>query len=124
MSYRIAHWCIHVLDLEKSLAFYEKALGLHVDHSFGPDDGSWSNTYLKSDDGDFLVELTWNKGRTEPYANGGKDTHLAFETEDYEAAKKLHEEMGCICFDNTKMGLHFIQDPDGSWLEIVPSGKY
>ena len=29
--------------------------------------------------------------------------------------------MGCICFENTEMGIYFIKDPDGYWLEIVPS---
>ena len=72
------HWCIHVLDLEKSLEFYEKALGYTVHHTMGPEDGSWSNTYLVNDQTPFQIELTWNRGRTEPYENGGKDTHIAF----------------------------------------------
>ena len=37
----------------------------------------------------------------------------------YEAHKK-HEEMGCICFENHEMGIYFIEDPDGYWLEILP----
>ena len=43
--------------------------------------------------------------------------------EDYEAAHKLHEEMGCICYENPAMGIYFITDPDGYWLEIVPARK-
>ena len=39
----------------------------------------------------------------------------------FEAAHKLHEEMGCICMENPKMGIYFIMDPDGYWLEIVPT---
>ena len=114
------HWCIHVLDLEKSLEFYEKALGYTVHHTMGPDDGSWSNTYLVNDQTPFQIELTWNRGRTEPYENGGKDTHIAFTVPDFEAAHKLHEEMGCICFENHSMAIYFIEDPDGYWIEIVP----
>ena len=34
-----------------------------------------------------------------------------------------HEEMGCICFENPEMGIYFITDPDGYWLEIVPVRK-
>ena len=34
-----------------------------------------------------------------------------------------HEEMGCICFENPEMGICFITDPDGYWLEIIPSKK-
>ena len=114
------HWCIHVLDLEKSLEFYEKALGYTVHHTMGPDDGSWSNTYLVNDQTPFQIELTWNRGRTEPYENGGKDTHIAFTVPDFEAAHKLHEEMGCICFENPDMGIYFCEDPDHYWLEVLP----
>jgi catechol 2,3-dioxygenase-like lactoylglutathione lyase family enzyme len=45
---------------------------------------------------------------------------LAFSTRDYEAAHRLHKEMGCICYENPQMGIYFIEDPDGYWLEIVP----
>lgn len=124
MEAKIVHWCIHVLDLEASLAFYEKALGLTVQHVMGPEDGSWSNTYLGNATSPFQVELTWNRGRTEPYANGGRDTHICFTVPDFEAAKKLHEEMGVIVFDNERMGLYFIEDPDGSWIEILPESNW
>ncbi|MFR2649234.1 MAG: lactoylglutathione lyase, partial [Blautia coccoides] len=33
----------------------------------------------------------------------------------------LHEKMGCICFENHDMGIYFISDPDGYWLEVVPA---
>lgn len=121
MKAKIVHECIHVLDLDKSLAFYEKALGLKVIDRMGPDDGSWENVFIGNDESDFQMELTWNRGRTEPYNNGGRDTHLAFEVDDIEAFRAVHEEMDCICFVNEKMGLYFIEDPDGCWLEIVPA---
>ena len=47
----------------------------------------------------------------------------AFRTEDFEAAHALHEKMGCICYENPAMGIYFINDPDGYWLEIVPDRK-
>lgn len=121
MKAKMVHECIHVLDLEKSLEFYEKALGLVEQSSMGPEDGSWKNVYIGNEETDFQMELTWNNGRTEPYNNGGRDTHLAFEVDDMDAARALHEEMGCICFVNEKMGIYFIEDPDGCWLEIVPA---
>lgn len=121
MKAKMVHECIHVLDLDKSLAFYEKALGLKVIDRMGPDDGSWENVFIGNDESDFQMELTWNRGRTEPYNNGGRDTHLAFEVDDIEAFRAAHEEMDCICFVNEKMSLYFIEDPDGCWLEIVPA---
>ena len=76
---------------------------------------------MGSDASGFQLELTWNRGRTEPYDNGGRDSHLAFTVDDYEAARALHEEMGCICHVNEAMGLYFIEGPDGCWLEILPN---
>ena len=40
--------------------------------------------------------------------------------EDFEAARRLHGEMGCVCYENPDMGIYFIEDPDGYWLEVVP----
>ena len=39
------------------------------------------------------------------------------------AAHELHTQMNCICYENPKMGIYFIADPDGYWLEIVPTRK-
>lgn len=121
MDGKAIHRCLHVLDLEKSVAFYEKALGMTEIRRMGPEDGSWTNVFMGSDASGFQLELTWNRGRTEPYDNGGRDSHLAFTVDDYEAARALHEEMGCICHVNEAMGLYFIEDPDGCWLEILPN---
>ena len=59
----------------------------------------------------------------QPYDLGESEFHLAFEVDDYDAAHKLHEEIGCICFENPAMGIYFITDPDGYWLEIIPAKK-
>lgn len=121
MKAKIVHENIHVLDLEKSLAFYEKALGMTESRRIKGDD--WQIVFIDNDESDFQIELTWNEGRTEPYDNGGRDTHMAFRVDDYDAFYKLHEEMGCICFVNEKMGLYFIEDPDGCWIEIINGDK-
>lgn len=123
MNARAIHRCIHVLNLEKSLEFYEKALGMVPVRRMGPEDRSWENVYVANEASGFQVELTWNDGREEPYYNGGKDTHLCFAVDDFQAYKKLHEEMGCICFVNERMGLYFIEDPDGCWIEIIPEDR-
>ena len=54
------------------------------------------------------------------YDLGEEEFHLAFRTDDFDAAHALHEEMGCIAFENEAMGVYFITDPDGYWLEIIP----
>ena len=121
MKARFIHRCTHVLDKEATIAFYEKALGLRVAREFGPEDGSWTNTFLVDESTGFELELTWNRGRTEPYENGGKDEHIAFRVDDFDAFHALHEEMGCIVRENPRMGLYFITDPDGQWIEILPA---
>lgn len=112
------HRCLHVIDIEKSLDFYNRALGMTEITRMGPDDGSWMNVFIGNDASGFQLELTWNKGRTQPYDNGGRDSHIAFTVPDMDVARAVHEEMGCICHVNEDMGLYFIEDPDGCWIEI------
>ena len=121
MKFKMIHENYNVLDLERSLTFYEKALGLKEIHRIEPDDGSFIIVYVGNETTDFELELTWIKDRTEPYNLGDMEFHLAFEADDFEAAHALHKEMGCICFENEAMGIYFIQDPDGYWLEVVPT---
>ncbi len=93
MNFKMAHTEIHVLDLDASLNFYERALGLVPVREKGPEDGSWKLVFLGNDSSDHLLELTWNRGRVEPYNQGGRDIHLAFEVDDIDAAHELHESM-------------------------------
>jgi len=120
MKFTIAHTNINVLDLEKSLPFYKKALGLDVAKQVKPDDGSFELAYLSDGSSAHLLELTWLRDKDTPYELGDNESHIAFTVEDYDAAYALHKEMGCICYENPTMGIYFIEDPDGYWLEIMP----
>lgn len=121
MKFKMVHENYNVVDLEKSLAFYEKALGLKEKSRKTDEEGSFIIVYIGNDETDFELELTWLKEKEGPYNLGDEEFHLAFETADFEAAHKLHEEMGCICYENHEMGIYFINDPDGYWLEILPA---
>ena len=121
MNFKMIHENYNVADLERSLAFYEKALGLTEKRRITAEDGSFIIVYVGNESTDFELELTWLRDRTEPYRLGDNEFHLAFRTDHYEEAHALHEEMGCICFENPEMGIYFITDPDGYWLEIVPA---
>lgn len=123
MKFQMVHENYNVVDLQKSLDFYEKALGLTEVRRKEASDGSYIIVYIGNDTTDFVLELTWLRDKEGAYNLGDEEFHLAFQTEDYEAAHKLHEEMGCICFENPKMGIYFIKDPDGYWLEVVPAKK-
>lgn len=117
------HFNFNVLDLNKSLEFYRNALDLSPVREHLAQDGSFKLVYLGDGQSDFNLELTWLRDRTEPYNLGECEFHLAFVTDDYEALHVRHQEMGCICYENPAMGIYFISDPDGYWIEIVPSAK-
>lgn len=121
MKFRMVHENHNVLDLERSLAFYKEALGLTEIRRKQAEDGAYIIVFVGNDASDFQLELTWLKDWEKPYNLGDNEFHLAFRVDDYEAAHELHEKMGCICYENKKMGIYFISDPDGYWLEIVPT---
>lgn len=115
------HFNFNVVDLERSLAFYKQALGLEPVREKTAADGSFRLIYLGQEESDFQLELTWLRDRGDrPYDLGECEFHLAFLTDEYDALHRRHQEMGCICFENPGMGIYFIQDPDGYWIEIVP----
>ncbi|MDY4167174.1 MULTISPECIES: VOC family protein [Eubacteriales] len=123
MKFKMIHENYNVFDLDRSKAFYEKALGLTEVRRITAPDGSFIIVYLANEESDFQLELTWLRDMDRPYNLGDCEFHLAFQVEDFDAAHALHKEMGCICFENEAMGIYFIQDPDGYWLEIVPEKK-
>ena len=113
----------NVSDLEASMAFYEKALGLTEKRRKAAEDGSFILVYLTDGISDFELELTWLAEHPQKYDLGEEEFHLAFHVDDFEAAHALHEEMGCIAFENHDMGIYFITDPDGYWLEVIPEDR-
>ena len=119
MQARIEHININVTDLEASIGFYSRALGLEVAHRKEAADGSFVLCFLTDGQSGLALELTWLRDKQGPYELGDNETHICFSVPDYDAAHALHQEMGCICYENTGMGLYFIEDPDGYWLEIV-----
>lgn len=120
MRFTFAHNNINVLDLGRSLAFYKKTLGLAEARRKEAKDGSYILVYLGDGHSAHQLELTWLRDRKEPYDLGDNEIHLAFTVDDYAAALAKHKEMGVVCFDNKAMGIYFIEDPDGYWLEVLP----
>ena len=121
MKFKMVHENYNVTDLNKSLAFYEKALGLHEIRRISGD--GFIIVYIGNEETSFELELTWLAEHPQPYNLGEEEFHLAFAVDEFDEAYKLHKEMGCICFENPSMGIYFIQDPDGYWLEVVPTRK-
>lgn len=118
---RFDHYNINVLDLQKSIDFYDKALGLKEIRRKKSSDGSFILVYLGDGTTGFSLELTWLRDWDRPYKLGDNEQHLCVRVEnDYDKTRDFHKEMGCVCFENESMGLYFINDPDGYWIEILP----
>lgn len=117
----MVHHNINVFNLQASLNFYELALGLKETSRM--DDVNFTIVYLSDQVSGHLLELTYLKDRSCAYDLGDNEVHFAFIVDDYEQAKKFHGEQGWICFDNDSMGIYFIEDPDGYWIEILPAKR-
>ena len=105
---RFDHFNINVTDLDRSIAFYDKALGLRETGRKEASDGGFTLVYLGDGQSPFRLELTWLRDHaTAPYELGENESHLCMRVAgDYDA---VHE-----------MGLYFINDPDDYWIEILP----
>ncbi|MBU3827348.1 MAG: VOC family protein [Candidatus Anaerobiospirillum merdipullorum] len=121
---RFDHFNINVTNLERSIEFYAKALGLKEVRRKEASDGSFTLVYLGDGQTDFSLELTYLKDKQGAYELGDNESHLCLRVAgDYQAIHDYHQSLGCICYENTKMGLYFIHDPDDYWIEILPLKK-
>lgn len=120
------HYNINVADRDRSIRFYNKALGLTEAGHIEASDGAFTITYLGDSTTGFRLEITCMRDHPQAYDLGENETHLALrlgEGQDYEALRRYHRQMGIICFENHAMGIYFIEDPDGYWIEILPPAK-
>ncbi|MCG8447818.1 MAG: VOC family protein [Hyphomicrobiales bacterium] len=125
------HMMVRVMDEQKSRDFYAKAFGLNVADRFDFDD--FTLVYLRNPESDFEVELTVNKGQTEPYEHGSAYGHMAFAVDDLDAEHKRFEGLGFapkpIKEFHRNGGLmakfFFVEDPDGYKIEVLQKhGRY
>ena len=125
------HMMVRVRDEQRSRDFYDRAFGLKVADRFDFDD--FTLVYLRNPENDFEVELTVNKGRTEPYQHGDGYGHIAFCVDDLDAEHARFQEQGlnpaAIKEFHRDGGLmarfFFVQDPDGYKIEVLQRhGRY
>lgn len=121
MQFKMVHLNFNVSNLARSLAFYDDALGLREKHRINAADGSFIIVYLSDGMSDFELELTELRDHPQPYDLGEGEFHLAFTTNNFHAMREKHRNMGVICLENHAMGIYFIEDPDGYWLEVLPA---
>lgn len=120
MKFTMYHSCIAVFDLEKSIKFYEDALGFEEVRRISADDGSFEIVFMSNKGDTTMLELTWYRDRREPYDLGDNEIHIGLRVDDFQSALAHHKDMDCVCFENKNMGIYFIADPDGYRVEIVP----
>ncbi|MDD2221136.1 MAG: VOC family protein [Clostridia bacterium] len=119
MEFIFNHVNINITDIDRSVEFYQKALGLRVERQKKAADGSFILTFMEDGKSGARLEMTWLRNHQGPYDLGENENHLAFFVEDYEKAHEFHQNMGIICYENPAMNLYFISDPDGYWIEIL-----
>ena len=122
---RFDHFNVNVTDLDRSLKFYDKALGLKEISRQKAADGSYEIVFVGDGESSFKLELTWLRDHAAtPYELGDNESHLCVRVAgDYDAVREYHRAMGCLCFENHEMGLYFINDPDDYWIEVLPLKK-
>jgi len=122
---------IRVLDEARAVAFYETAFGLGVADRYDFD--GFTLIYLRNAEADFEVELTVNKGRTEPYAPGDGYGHVAFAVDDLDAEHARLKAAGLSPRDIKEFHrdgalmarFFFVADPDGYQIEVLQRhGRY
>lgn len=122
------HSMIRVLEEARSVAFYDLAFGLKVADRLDFD--SFTLIYLSNAESGFELELTVNKGRTEPYDLGNGYGHFAVSVDDVAAEHARLTEAGLaprnvVDFrsgDVTVAKFFFIADPDGYQIEVIQRG--
>lgn len=122
---KVIHSMIRVLDLDKSMRFYADVLDLTESHRL--DFPDFALVYLRNSENDYELELTLNKGRTEPYTHGTGYGHIAVVVPDAAAARQRITALGYECAavkefkrdDELLARFFFIQDPDGYKIEVL-----
>ena len=123
MGFSMNHTNICVSDPARSVAFYKRALGLEVLREIKSPDGAYHLTFVGVPGEAHSLELSWFSDKSGPYVLGDNPTHVNFRADDFEAARALHDEMGCVVGGSPYFGVYYIADPDGYVIEISPAKK-
>ncbi len=124
---RFLHTMLRVLDLDKSLDFYTRLLGMQVMRKRDVPAGKYSLAFVGYGDerSSSVIELTYNWDQKEPYQIGSAFGHLAIGVKDiYGVCEKLKGEgvkiprpPGPVQHGTTVIA--FIEDPDGYKIELI-----
>jgi lactoylglutathione lyase len=123
---RILHTMLRVGNLERSIAFYTKVLGMHVLRSTEYPTGRFTNTFVGYQDESAgpTLELTYNWD-TDAYDLGTAYGHIALEVENaYDACDRIRALGGKVSREAGPMKhgttvIAFVEDPDGYKIELI-----
>ena len=124
---QIDHQMMRVKDLDKSVDFYTRILGMKLLRQTEYPDGKFTNTFVgyKPEGEGTSLELTYNWDQEDDYEMGEGWGHLALMVEDvYATCDKLAAEGVTITRPAGPMKhgtrvIAFIEDPDGHKIELV-----
>ena len=119
MDYKFDHFNYHVTDMQSSVSFYEKALGMKAIREITPPDGSVAFTVMGYDNSDICLELMWERDHHGTYDPGDRAYHFCVVTRDFEKSLTAHREMGYVHEELPGGRCYFIKDPDGHLIEIM-----
>ncbi len=129
---RLAHTMIRVMDLDRSLDFYVRLMGMQELRRTPYPDGRFTNVFVGYGPADrtAVLELTLNWDRSEPYEKGGAWGHFAIEVEDLEGfvaglraeGVRVTREPGPM--KGSPYSIAFIRDPDDYPIELLQSLTY
>ncbi|MFI4889732.1 MAG: VOC family protein [Steroidobacterales bacterium] len=121
---KLIHTMIRVGDLARSVAFYEQGFGLVESHRM--DFPTFTLVYLREPESGYEIELTLNKGQTEPYTHGSGYGHMAFCVADLDAHRARLQSLGYLPGDIKELAgpaggarFFFVTDPDGYKIEVL-----
>lgn len=121
---KFLHSMVRVNDLEKSLDFYIKHLGLVETRRVDIPEGKFSLIFLATEPGAAEIELTHNWGSEEEYTVGRNFGHLAFEVDDIYALCEKLMAAGITINRPPRCGhMAFVKSPDNISIELLQKGE-
>jgi lactoylglutathione lyase len=126
-SFRLAHTMIRVFDLDKSIDFYTRLLGMNLMRRKDYPSGEFTLAFVGygNEEDSAVIELTHNWGQKEPYQLGTAFGHLAIHVPDiYGTCEGLTKEGVKIprAPGPMKHGgsvIAFVEDPDGYKIVLI-----
>ena len=116
------HTMVRVSNLEESLDFYCKVLGLHEQRRWENAEGKFTLVFLAAGNDEACLELTYN-WEPEEYGEGRNFGHVAYAVDDiYAVCQKLLDAGVTINRPPRDGRMAFVRSPDNISIELLQNG--